>query len=403
MVQPTDEPTAGEHRLWAAYLSGGFGLSISAMLGLLVPLRADELGIAVGAIGVIVAARSLAETLLAVPLSAVIARLGTKGAFVLSTSASALIATVFTFAEGFWSLLLLNAAMGTARALGWVASQSYISGQYDPANRARDTGRFSFVSNASQMVAPLMVGGAAALWGYRAAFLVVAAYCALCALIGLLLARPRRRGSGENRVKLRAAAGLFRLPRIRMAMLLTFVRLWVPNIWTPLFPLLLVSAGGASPGVAGAVVSSAAAVATAVNLLTGRLSRLASPEILCTIALALGVVGLVIAPFVLSVPVAFLSAALVGIANGLSLPLLIVLVSEAAPKGQRSLALATRNTVNSFSGFLGPLGAAWLVGGLGATVAFPVVGGVAGALLAGAVALRSRAAARPPSESVGTG
>ena len=91
------------------------------------------------------------------------------------------------------------------------------------------------------MVTPLMVGGAAAAWGYKAAFLVVAAYCALFALIGLVLAPPRQTGSGE-RVKLRAAADLFRLPRMQMAMLLTFVRLWVPNIWTPLFPLLLVSA-----------------------------------------------------------------------------------------------------------------------------------------------------------------
>jgi DHA1 family inner membrane transport protein len=383
----TSEPIRTERRLGAAYLSGGFGLSVSAMLGLLVPLRADELGIAVGAIGVVVAARSASETVLAVPLSALIARLGTKGAFVLSTGTSAVLATVFALAEGFWALLLLNVAMGAARALGWVASQTYIAGQYDPQDRARHTGRFSFVSNLSQMVAPLMVGAAAAAWGYQAAFLVVAAYCALFALIGLALAPPRRSGSGD-RVKLRAAAGLFRLPRIQMAMLLTFVRLWVPNIWTPMFPLLLVSAGGASPQTAGAVVSSAAAVATLVNLLTGRLSRWASPEVLCTVALALGVVGLVIAPFVLSVPAAFVSAALVGIANGLSLPLLIVLVSEAAPKGQRGLALATRNAVNSLSGSLGPLGTGWLVAGLGATVAFPVVGGLAGALLVGVVALR---------------
>ena len=78
------------------------------------------------------------------------------------------------------------------------------------------------------------------------------------------------------------------------------------------------------------MVSSAAAVATLVNLLTGRLSRWASPEVLCTIALAFGVVGLVISPFLLAVPAAFLPAAFVGVANGLSLPLLIVLVSEAA-------------------------------------------------------------------------
>ena len=34
----------------------------------------------------------------------------------------------------------------------------------------------------------------------------------------------RRRSGGDDRVKLRSAAGLFRLPRIQMAMLLTFCR-----------------------------------------------------------------------------------------------------------------------------------------------------------------------------------
>jgi predicted MFS family arabinose efflux permease len=373
-------------RPWSAYLSGAFGLSVSAMLGLLVPLRADELGIAVGGIGVIVAARSLSETVLAVPLSGLTARLGTRGAFVLSAAACTAVSAAFVVADSFWALVALNVLIGAGRSLGWVASQAYVSTEGAPEHRARDTGRFSFASNAGQMVTPLLVGGAAALIGYRAAFLVIAAYCALFVVVGLLLPRPRSRAGGA-RVRLRAAAGLFRLPRMQMAMLLTFVRLWVPNIWTPLFPLLLVSAGASAPEAA-AVVSSAAAVATAVNLLTGRLSRLAAPEVLCTAALALAVVGLVVSPFLTELPAAFLPAVLVGIGNGLSLPLLIVLVSEAAPPGQKALALATRNAVNALSATLGPLGTGGLVAAVGATAAFPAMGGLAALLLGGVVALR---------------
>jgi MFS transporter, DHA1 family, inner membrane transport protein len=393
VAQQTAERT-GTERLWAAYLSGGFGLSVSAMLGLLVPLRADELGISVAAIGVIVAARSLSETLLTVPLSALTARLGTRWAFVISTSACSVVCAAFVLAEAFWSLLLLNVVIGATRSMGWVASQTYISSQGPRETRARDTGRFSFASNAGQMVSPLLVGAAAATFGYRWAFLAAAAYCAFFALVGLLMAPPRQVGTGD-RVRLRQAAGLFRLPKIQMAMLLTFVRLWVPNIWTPLFPLLLVSTGNADAALAGVVVASAAAVATVINLFTGQLTKLASPEVLCTVALGLAVVGLAISPFLLSVPAAFLPAALVGIGNGLSLPLLIVLVSQAVPREQRGLALATRNAVNAFSATLGPLGTGWLVATAGATAAFPVVGGVAAVLLGGAVAL-GRAARRGP-------
>jgi MFS family permease len=108
----------------------------------------------------------------------------------------------------------------------------------------------------------------------------------------------------------------------------------------------------------------------------------------------------VLSPFMASLPAALVPAALVGIGNGLSLPLLIVLVSEAAPKGQRALALATRNSVNALSASLGPLGTGALVAALGATAAFPIAGGVAGALLVGVLALRRTA--RPTREDNGT-
>lgn len=356
------------------------------MMGLLVPLRADELGISLPAIGLIVGAYSAAAAVLAVPLSGLISRFGTRGAFLLSTAGCALLAATFTAAHGFWSLLMLNAAVGALSALGWVASQTYVSSWGPVQDRARNTGRFSFVSNASQTVTPLMVGACAATLGYRATFLVVAAYCAVFAAVGSSLASQRAQAGGD-RVRLRAAGHLFLLPRLQLAMLLTFVRLWVPTIWRPFFPLLLV-AGGASSELAGAVIASAAAVATGVSLLTGRLSRFASPETVCTVALAVAVAGLVLSPHLLTVPAVFLPAAMVGIGNGLSLPLLIVLVGEAAPPGQRGLALATRNAVNSLSGTIAPLGTAPLVAALGATTGFGLAGAVAGGMLALAALLQ---------------
>jgi DHA1 family inner membrane transport protein len=387
--------------MWTAYLSGGFGLSVSAMLGLLVPLRADELGVSVAAIGVIVAARSLAEAVLAVPLSMLILRLGTRRAFVASTATCAGVAVAFTLADGFALLLLLNVAMGAGRSLGWVASQTYISSQGKPEDRARDTGRFSFASNASQMVAPLMIGAAAAAFGYRVAFLFIAGYCLLFAVVGIALPPATDVRSG-TRVRLMAAAALFRLPRLQVAMLLSFVRLWVPNIWTPFFPLLLVAAGF-SPQMAGAVISSAAAVAMVANLATGWLSRYAPPEVLCTAVLGVSVVGLVLSPHMLSVPAVFIPAAMVGLGNGLSLPLLIVLVSDAAPPGQRGLALATRNAVNSLAASLGPLGTGPLVAAVGAAGAFSATGGLAASLIVAVIALQRRAGGREPAGSASDG
>lgn len=385
MSRPTRPPKV---RLWPAYLSGGFGLSASTMLGLLVPLRADELGIPIATIGVIVGAQTAVSALLVVPISRVIRRLGTRRAFLVSTAGCTVLASAFTLADELGSLLVLNAAVGAVSALGWVSSQTYISSLGGPEQRARNAGRFSFVTNISLVVTPVMVGAAAAVIGYRASFLVVAAYFLLFVIVGMALPRPTARATGEP-IRLRAAGRLFRLPAMQVAMLLTFVRIAVAQIWNPFVPLLLV-AGGFSAQLAGAVLSFAAVVATAVSLLTGRLARYASPQVLCTIALGLAVAGLAVTPHLLSVPAVFLPAALVGIGSGMSLPLLIVIVSDGAPAGQRALALGTRNAVNSAAATLSPLGTAPMIAALGAAAGFGLAGGLAASVLGAAVLIQAR-------------
>jgi predicted MFS family arabinose efflux permease len=176
------------------------------------------------------------------------------------------------------------------------------------------------------------------------------------------------------------------------------VRLWVPSIYNPFFALLLVSSGF-TPSLAGAVISSAAVVATLVNLATGQLAKRFSAELLCITGLVIAVTGLLISPHLLSVPAVFLPAAMVGIGNGVTLPLLIVVVSEAAPLGQRGLALGTRNAVNSLSSTVAPLGAAPLVAGLGTAGAFAVTSGLAGALLVVASIMYSRRQTGDPTDA----
>jgi predicted MFS family arabinose efflux permease len=383
----------GGNPLWAVYVSGAFGLSTSAMLGLLVPLRANQLGLDLGAIGLVVGAHSAGAAVLTLPLSSLISRLGIRTAFIFSAGGCAVLAAAFTTAVSFWSLILLNAGVGAVSSLGWVASQACVSNSDDLVDRARNTGRFSFFTNVSQMATPLMVGASATLVSYQATFLVIATYCLLFAFVGAALpaaGQPSVRGSAGAK----AVALLFRVPRLQVALLLTFVRIWVPAAWRPFLPLLLV-VGDVSPHLAGAVLSFAAAVATGVSLLTGKLSRFSTPEALCTVALGTAAAGLFLSPHLLNWPIILLPAAMVGIGNGLSLPLLIVLVGEAAPHGQRGLALATRNAVNYVAATIAPLGTAPVIAAVGATAGFSIAAGFAGLVLSAATALQRRSAGPP--------
>ena len=51
-----------------AYLTGGFGLGMSAMIGFLIPLQASRLGASLVVIGLAVSTRSITEGVASVPL-----------------------------------------------------------------------------------------------------------------------------------------------------------------------------------------------------------------------------------------------------------------------------------------------------------------------------------------------
>lgn len=371
-----------------AYASGGFGLAMNAMVQFLLPLRAAELDIGIGIIGVLLGAKAVTEALASVPLGGFMDRVGTRRAFLIGTGASAVIALGYVFAASVVVLLTLQVMLGLVRPLGWVGAQSYVAGLRTGEERAQDTGRLGFSANVSQIVAPLLVGAAAQIFGVREAFLVVGGYSAVFFLLGLMLAdagRHKPAGTGQRRSFVQAFT-LLRLPRMQVAMLLSFVRLWVPVTWTAFIPLFLVTSG-TPEGVAGMVVSAMAVVSTVVALFTGRIARLGRPEPLSAIALGIASAGLVIAPFVAQVPWILLSSTMVGIGQGLSLPLLITIVSNGAPPEQRGLALGLRSSVNQVSAAIAPVTVAWIIGAAGIAIGFPVAGALAGCVLLGTTVL----------------
>lgn len=374
-----------------AYASGGFGLAMNAMVQFLLPLRAAELGIGIGIIGLLLGAKAFTEALASVPLGGFMDRVGTKRAYLIGTGVSTVIALGYFLATSAVFLLVLQVALGLVRPLGWVGAQSYVAGLRTGEDRAQDTGRFSFSANVAQIVAPLLVGAAAQAFSVRQAFLVFGCYSAVFFLLGTSLPDAGRHApasKGQQR-SFGQALSLLRLPGMQVAMLLTFARLWIPSTWTAFIPLFLVMSG-ISAGVAGSVVSAMAVVSTLVALFTGRIARLGRPQPLTAAALGIASAGLVIAPFLVQVPWIYLSATMVGIGQGVSLPMLITIVSNGAPAEQRGLALGLRSSVNQVSAAISPATVAGIIGVAGITVGFPVAGALCGTVLVAAMVLDRR-------------
>ena len=173
-----------------AYATGGFGLSVNAVLYLLVPLRAHEFGAGVAMIGVLVGTKALVETVWSVPAGTFIDRIGPRRAMIVGMLGTAVVAGGYVVAPSLAVLFLLQVAAGVFRLLGWVGGQSYVSGLREGKLRSYDTGRFSFTANLGQIVAPLAAGFIAGVWTTAVGFLVVTALGVVFGLLGLLLPAP---------------------------------------------------------------------------------------------------------------------------------------------------------------------------------------------------------------------
>jgi MFS transporter, DHA1 family, inner membrane transport protein len=272
------------------------------------------------------------------------------------------------------------------RTGGWIASQTYVTSLGRSSDRAGLTGRFSFVSNLGSTLGPLGAGAAAQMFGFRLAFIFLAVYAFAFALLGCYLPRvetshvARKPGTGLG---FRGAARLFTIRGIRVAMMLTGTRLWMSWTFAGFFPVLLVERG-VGAGIAGSVVGFQGFVAMVTAPTAGFWCRSRSPTTVAGLGLGAGALGLTISPFVTLVPFVYLTPLLVGIGTGLSLPLLLTMVTQAAPAHQRGTALGLRQAVNNLAGAGAPLLVGPLITALGMGIAFGVSGGLAACVLVGA-------------------
>lgn len=382
-------------RLWLAYVTGAFGLAATAQINFLVPLRARELGASFEVIGLIVGAGAAAPALLAVTTGAVIDRLGARRTFVIGTAATALLSALFMLVTRYWWLLLLQPLLGIARNLGWLASQTYITGVGDEERRQAIAGRFAFFTNGGQMVAPAMIGVVAQLVGFRWAFLFLSGYAAGFAVIGALLpALPREDppGSAESHgIGIRSALQMLALPWVQAMLLLSAVRLWVMWTYTAFMPAYMIE-HGLQAATVGTVLATYGVLATVMAPTTTFWTRYASGPTVAILGLSFGAVGLLIAPHLVSMPGVYLAPMLIGIGHGVSLPLLLTMMAGEAPAGKRGVALGLRGAANQAAAATGPALVGTLISAAGMGVGFAVAAILGAGMLLGAHLLHVSAA-----------
>jgi MFS family permease len=354
-----------------AYIAGTYGFGFAGMATFLLPLRAKELGAPLPLIGLIVGAGGLIPALISVPAGELSDRIGAHRTYYLATLISGFAAAGFALMTSYWGLLVLQFVFGTARSIGWVSSQTYVTAIGAPSDRPKITGRFSFAVSLGTLGGPVIIGVVAQIIGYQHAFWFMAAVAIIYTAMGLALPNVQ---SGARAAAARGAAGfgvaldLLRRKQIQVALILTLARIWNGAGWTPFYQLLL-QEHGYGPALIGIVVAGGPVVGAAVSLASGRIARLASKETLTIVGLAVGAGGILLSPHVAFMPLVFLPPALIGIGTGVSLPMLMSIMGDAAPPGRLGVALGLRTGANQAASLLSPI----VVGSL-----FPAVGLVLG-------------------------
>jgi MFS family permease len=372
--------------MFLAYLSGAFGFGFPGMIGFLLPLRAHELGAPSPVIGLIQGAGALIPAILSVSSGALADRIGPRKTFILGAAISGVAALLFATVTNYWVLIAFQALQGYARTMGWVATQTYITGVGRPEDREAIAGRFSFSVNAGPMIGALLVGAVADAFGYQLAFLFVACVGVMFAIVGVGLPEIQTRAPGAKTAAAPlagygAALDMLRLRPVQVSMLITFIRIWNTVGWQAFFPVFL-EQHGMRPFLISTVVFANGLVSTIITLSAGRVARLASNEVVSIVSLAIGALGVGLSPHLITLPGVYFPSILMGIGYGISLPLLIAMMSQNAPPGQRGVAMGLRTQANQVSATVTPVAFGNVFPAVGITLGFTLAAGLAWAVLA---------------------
>ena len=374
--------------------AGLYGLGQGAIAPV-IALSALELGASAGVAAVVVGAVGLGHLLADVPAGSLTQRIGERRAMLLATLLVSAALVVCVLAPTVWVLGVAVGLTGVAGAVWQLARQAYLTEAIDPDMRARALSTLGGVQRIGTFVGPFLGAGAMALGGTDAAYWVHIAAAAAGA--GLLLFLPDVPGSRSGRSA--SSAGLGDVIRSHRRVLLTvgtaasFVgvvraaRLAVIPLWGETL--------GLSPSTTALIFGLSSAVDMLLFYPAGKMMDRFGRRWVAVPAMLLMGLGLLAVPFTTGIVSFSLAAMLMGLGNGMSSGLVMVLGADASPKEGRAPFLGVFRLLADVGLGGGPL----LLGGVAAAAGLVtgvwVVGGVG---LVGAVAMWRWVPRRPRNE-----
>jgi MFS family permease len=348
-----------------------------------IALSALDLGASVGVASLVVGALGVGQLLADVPAGALTVRIGERRAMLLATLLVGAALVVCVLAPTVWVLALAIGLTGAAGAVWQLARQAYLTEAIDPSMRARALSTLGGVHRIGTFAGPFLGAGAMAIGGTDAAYWTHIAAAALGA--SLLLFLPDVTGGGSAGPSSRV--GVWTVVREHRSVLLTQGTAVALVGVVRASRMAVIPLWGEVVGLSSSTTALVFGLSGAVDMLlfypAGKVMDRYGRVWVAVPAMVLMGLGLIAVPFTSGVVTFSLVAALLGLGNGMSSGLVMVLGSDASPRAGRASFLGVWRLCADVGNGGGPL----LLGGVAA-----VAGLASGIWVVGAAGLLGAAA-----------
>jgi len=368
-----------------ALLAMGQGLLLATL-----PFYADDLGVGLTMVSVIVSAAAIGTLLTDVPAGALLHRIGLRRSMLIG-SALVVVGTIslaMPLSAGVVVAFRLLAGVGTAM---WGLSRHAFITQYaDPASRGRSIAVFGGINRIGMFGGPA-IGGIVATAASTSASFLVAGLMGLLAFIAAVAFIPREqaapalaRGSGRKRwdvVRLTLRTNSGDLTAAAVAQLFGQMIRQGRHL---LIPLVGATVLGLNPAQVGLIMTCAAVLDMSMFIPAGVLMDRYGRKFASVPSFALMAVGIGMVLFAGSFVGLLIAAMVIGLGNGLGSGTMMTLGADLAPEGATGEFLGIWRLIGDVGMVAGPLAvgliATWL-GLTGSAIVLMIAGFLASAIL----------------------
>ena len=364
------------------YAAGFFSNSLVDVASVVLPLWLASVGVSTAMIGLVVGARNILPFLFSIHGGALMDRVGVRQIMIGCALISAVVLPLVPVVSWIPAVIALQMLNGYGSSMGWIGAQTcfgrLLSGS------ATYAGRFSFCLRLGSFSGPPIAGLAWDYVGVWGAFTVLSIWAAGIAVSAMFITSDAD-GSTAERRKLRWGDLIPRLsdyrdavsmaaePAMQTVLLITVMRIAASSVQDSFYPVYLHQIGLPATQI-GLLVTCCSALGAVSSLWVGYTTRYMSP-LWVLIWTTFGSIFFVsITPSLDGFWMLGAAAALRGLCMGLSQPLMLSILADAAGSGALARGAALRTTANRVASAVTPIsmGSVATVAGLGAS--FYVIG-----------------------------